>query len=76
MTQMKTQMKTLTRVRLINWHYFTDETIDIKGSALFTGDNASGKSTILDAIQMVDFPDALSPVNNADPLISMVSSVK
>ena len=53
MTQMKTQMKTLTRVRLINWHFFTDETIDIKGSALFTGDNASGKSTILDAIQMV-----------------------
>jgi len=46
-------MKTLTRVRLINWHYFTDETINIKGSVLFSGENASGKSTILDAIQLV-----------------------
>ena len=49
----KTQMKTLTKIRLINWHYFTDETIDIRGSALFSGENASGKSTILDAIQLV-----------------------
>ena len=49
----KTQMKTLTKIRLINWHYFTDETIDIKGSVLFSGENASGKSTILDAIQLV-----------------------
>ncbi len=49
----KTKMKTLTKIRLINWHYFTDETIDVKGSVLFSGDNASGKSTILDAIQLV-----------------------
>lgn len=46
-------MKSLTRIRLINWHYFTDETINIKGSVLFSGENASGKSTILDAIQFV-----------------------
>ena len=54
MTQsMKSQMKKLTRIRLINWHYFTDETIDVRGSILFSGENASGKSTILDAIQLV-----------------------
>ncbi len=45
-------MKLLQRVRLINWHYFTDETLDFQGgSVLLTGDNGSGKSTILDAIQ-------------------------
>ncbi|MDK2836767.1 MAG: hypothetical protein PWP21_1544, partial [Thermosediminibacterales bacterium] len=46
-------MKELTKIKLINWHYFTNETIEIKGSTLFTGDNGSGKSTILDAIQYV-----------------------
>lgn len=43
----------LTRIRLINWHYFSNETIQVKGSFLLSGDNSSGKSTILDAIQMV-----------------------
>ncbi len=50
---MNSQMKKLTKIRLINWHYFTDETIDVRGSVLFSGENASGKSTILDAIQLV-----------------------
>ena len=44
-------MKQLKKIRLINWHYFIDETITIDGSALLSGENASGKSTILDAIQ-------------------------
>jgi uncharacterized protein YPO0396 len=46
-------MKKLTKIRLINWHYFANETIDINGSFLITGENTSGKSTILDAIQLV-----------------------
>ncbi|MCL6639255.1 MAG: AAA family ATPase, partial [Firmicutes bacterium] len=46
-------VKELTRIRLINWHYFENETVEIKGSTLITGDNGSGKSTILDAIQYV-----------------------
>lgn len=46
-------MKKLTRIRLINWHFFTNETISVNGSFLITGDNTSGKSTILDAIQLV-----------------------
>ena len=46
-------MKKLTRIRLINWHYFTNETIDVNGSFLITGENTAGKSTILDAIQLV-----------------------
>ena len=51
MTQSKPRM--LTRIRLINWHYFSNETIQVKGSFLLSGDNSSGKSTVLDAIQMI-----------------------
>lgn len=43
-------MKRLTKIKLINWHGFYDETIDVSGSILFTGDNGSGKSTIIDAL--------------------------
>ena len=46
-------MKKLTKIRLINWHFFTNETISVNGSFLITGENTSGKSTILDAIQLV-----------------------
>ncbi len=46
-------MITLERVRLVNWHYFRDETIPIGNFCLLSGDNASGKSTIIDAIQFV-----------------------
>ena len=46
-------MKTLTKIRLINWHYFENETINIRNNTLLTGQNASGKSTIMDAITFV-----------------------
>ncbi len=46
-------MKELTRIKLINWHYFVNQTIELRGSTLITGDNGSGKSTILDALQLV-----------------------
>ncbi|MVX66653.1 AAA family ATPase [Clostridium chromiireducens] len=46
-------MKRLTGIRLINWHAFKDETIEIKNSTLLSGENGAGKSTILDAIQFV-----------------------
>ena len=51
LTAQKTKM--LTKIKLINWHYFQNETIDVDGSFLLSGENASGKSTILDAIQLV-----------------------
>jgi len=50
-------MKLLTGIKLINWHYFTNQTIRLTGSTLFTGDNGSGKSTILDAIQFALIAD-------------------
>ncbi|NLZ61956.1 MAG: AAA family ATPase, partial [Acholeplasmataceae bacterium] len=46
-------MKKLTKIRLINWHYFANETIYIKNNTLITGQNATGKSTIVDAIAFV-----------------------
>ncbi len=44
-------LKSLVRAKLINWHYFTNQTISFVGSTLITGENGSGKSTILDALQ-------------------------
>ncbi len=46
-------MKKLTKIRLINWHYISNETIDVKNNILLTGPNASGKSTIMDAITFI-----------------------
>ncbi len=46
-------MKKLVKIRLINWHYLSNETIIINGNTLLTGPNASGKSTIMDAITFV-----------------------
>ena len=45
----------ITRIRLINFHNFIDETIDLpNGGHLFLlGDNGCGKTTILDAIHYV-----------------------
>ena len=45
-------MKTLTKIRLINWHLFENTTIDCQGSTYFIGINGAGKSTILDAVQL------------------------
>lgn len=46
-------MKKLTRMKLINWHRFTNCTIDFGDSTLISGENGAGKSTLLDAIQFV-----------------------
>ncbi|MBD5394719.1 MAG: AAA family ATPase [Lachnospiraceae bacterium] len=43
-------MKTLKRVKLINWHRFTNTTIELGASTLLSGENGAGKSTLLDAI--------------------------
>lgn len=43
----------LTKIKLINWHIFTNNTIELDGNTLITGENASGKSTLMDAIYFV-----------------------
>src|SRR5690606_39495144 len=44
-------MKRLTKIKLVNWHLFSDQTISIKDNTLISGENGSGKSTLLDALQ-------------------------
>ncbi len=46
-------MKKLIRMKLINWHRFTNNTIAFGDSTLLSGENGAGKSTLLDAIQFV-----------------------
>ena len=46
-------MKSLTRLRLINWHYFSNTTTPIKNITFLTGPNGAGKSTVIDALQIV-----------------------
>jgi uncharacterized protein YPO0396 len=41
----------LAAIRLVNWYHFADETFLLGGSCLLLGDNGSGKSTVLDAVQ-------------------------
>lgn len=46
-------MKRLTRMKLINWHRFANQTIDFSRLTLVSGENGAGKSTLLDAILFV-----------------------
>ena len=46
-------MKKLTRLLLINWHYFQNQMIDFGTINFLTGKNSAGKSTIIDALQIV-----------------------
>jgi len=45
-------MRHLETVRLVQWYHFQDETFPLGGSCLLLGDNGSGKTTVLDAIQV------------------------
>jgi len=46
-------MKRMTKLLLIHWHYFVHETIEFGKINFLTGKNASGKSTIIDALQII-----------------------
>lgn len=50
-------MKALKKVLLINWHSFSKELIEVGQINFLTGKNAVGKSTIVDAIQLVVLGD-------------------
>ncbi|MBQ6782432.1 MAG: hypothetical protein IJP63_00315 [Acholeplasmatales bacterium] len=43
----------LTKIKLINWHLFSNNTIELKGNTLLSGENGTGKSTLVDAIYYV-----------------------
>ena len=46
-------MKKLTKLRLINWHYFQNIEVEFGMLNFLTGVNAAGKSTVIDAMQVV-----------------------
>ena len=50
-------MKKLDKLLLINWHYFSYEMLEFKDINFLTGKNASGKTTIIDAIQLLILGD-------------------
>ncbi len=45
-------MKKLTRLLLINWHFFQHQIIEFGDINFLTGKNSAGKSTIIDALQI------------------------
>ncbi len=47
---MKSNRKVATGLQLINWSRFTNVRMKLEGSTLITGNNGTGKSTVLDAI--------------------------
>lgn len=40
-------------MKIINWHLFSNQTIEIKNNVVITGENGTGKSTLLDALQYI-----------------------
>lgn len=55
---MKTKgVLSLTRIFLHNWHRFSHHLIEVEDSLYFAGHNGSGKSSVLDALQLVLIAD-------------------
>lgn len=50
-------MKLLRKLLLINWHYIDHELLELENVNFLTGKNASGKSTIIDAMQLLFLGD-------------------
>ncbi|HDR7915332.1 TPA: AAA family ATPase [Bacillus wiedmannii] len=50
-------MKWMKKLRLINWHYYSDETILFGKQTVISGHTGAGKSTIIDALQVLFISD-------------------
>ncbi len=50
-------MKRLDRLLLVNWHYIVRDLLEFEQITFLTGNNGAGKSTILDALQMIVLGD-------------------
>lgn len=46
-------MKKLKKILLVNWLYFSRELIEVGDVNFLTGRNGAGKSTVIDALQIV-----------------------
>lgn len=51
-------MKLFKKMLILNWHYISRQTFDLMGINFLTGKNASGKSTVIDAMQLLLLGDA------------------
>src|SRR5438477_12565177 len=51
-------MKRLEAVRLVQWYHFQDHLFPISANCLLVGDNGSGQTTVLDAVQIALVADA------------------
>ena len=51
-------MRRLEAVRLIQWYHFQDHVFPVGANCLLVGDNGSGKTTVLDAVQIALVADA------------------
>ncbi len=51
-------MKLLKKLLLIHWHFFSYELVELDKINFLTGKNASGKTTMIDALQVVMLGDA------------------
>ncbi len=73
-------MKWMKKLRLINWHYFDDETMEFGKQTLITGQNAAGKSTIIDALQVLLIADQrqirFNPAAHEEAKRSMLNYLK
>src|SRR5690606_6786313 len=73
-------MKWMKKLRLINWHYFADETMEFGKQTLITGQNAAGKSTIIDALQVLLVADQrqirFNPAAHEEAKRSMINYLK
>ena len=46
-------MKKLKKILLVNWLYFSKQIIEVDDVNFLTGKNGAGKSTVIDALQIV-----------------------
>lgn len=51
-------MKIFKKLLILNWHYISRELIHLDGINFLTGKNAAGKSTVIDAMQLLLLGDA------------------
>ena len=52
-------MKLLKKIVLINWHYFDFEVLELDEINFLTGKNGAGKTTVIDAIQLLMLGDTV-----------------
>ena len=58
-------MKKLKKILLINWLYFSKELIEVGDINFLTGKNGAGKSTVIDALQIVLLARQIPQFNQA-----------